>query len=462
MDKLDRKSIVLIITTFGNFITPLMLSSVNIALPTIGSEFNVDGVSLNWVPTAYVLATSVFMVPFGRLSDMYGKARVYLTGMSIHVFSNLLCATAQTFPMLIIGRMVQGICTSMVVGVGPALLTVVYPPEQRGRVLGINTAAVYVGMSVGPIFGGMLVERFGWRSIFWCVIPLYFVSAIAATQLLKNDLKESRGEKFDIAGAVLYSLGMVLFVIGLSEMPRMIAVVLTVAGAAIFCGFIYLETRTKYPVLDVGLFKNNRMFVFSNLAALINYCATSSIALQLSLYLQYTKSLSPFIAGLVLFVQPLVQAVLSPFAGKLSDRYTPGRVASTGMIITCTGILLLVVETFVSQTALVVVSLVVLGFGFALFSAPNMHAIMSSVEKNRLGVASSFTATMRSIGQVLSLAIVMFIFSVVIGKVEITPEVYGSFLISIRIILLILAALCAGGVFASLARNPKPEEKLNT
>jgi len=206
-------------------------------------------------------------------------------------------------------------------------------------------------------------------------------------------------------------------------------------------------------VLDIDLFRQNRVFAWSNVAALINYAATFAVAFLLSLYLQYVKGLSPQGAGFVLVASPVVQAIFSPSAGRLSDRIEPRIVASTGMGLTALGLLLLVFVTEQTGLGFIVGSLALIGFGFALFSSPNTNAVMGSVEKKCYGVASAILATMRQTGMMLSMGLVMLIFAVYLGRVQITPEYHAAFLKSMHTAFIVCTVLCLGGIFASLTRG---------
>ncbi|MBA7710354.1 Riboflavin transporter RibZ [subsurface metagenome] len=217
--------------------------------------------------------------------------------------------------------------------------------------------------------------------------------------------------------------------------------------------FIRWEMKVKSPVLNIELFKNNPVFTFSNLAALISYSATFAVAFLLSLYLQYTKGLNPQNAGLILLSMPAMQAIFSPLAGRLSDRIEPRIIASVGMGLTTIGLVLLIFLDQNTAIEFILVSLIILGFGFALFSSPNTNAVMSSVDKRFYGVASATLATMRQIGMMLSMGIAMLLFALFIGRVEITPEYYPAFVSSLKIAFVIFAILCFGGIFASLARG---------
>lgn len=448
-----NKGIVLFVTTLAVFLTPFTASSVNVALPSIGEEFAVDVIVLGWIATSFLLSTAIALVPFGRVADIYGRKKIFTYGIIVYTISSLLSGISTSAAMLISLRILQGIGGAMVFGTGVAILTSVFPVGERGRVLGINIASVYVGLSLGPVLGGLLTQHFGWRSIFFATVPLGLVVIIAALWKMKGEWTEAKGEKFDLAGTTIYGLSLAALIYGLSVLPALSGAWLIGIGVLGILAFIWWEMRTESPVLNVNLFRNNAVFSLSNLAALINYSATFAVGFLLSLYLQYIKGLTPAQAGLILVSQPVVMAVLSPVAGRLSDRIEPRLIASTGMALTTAGLVLL---TFLSQSAglgFILVSLVVLGLGFALFSSPNTNAVMSSVEKRFYGVASGTLATMRSIGQMLSLGIAMLLFALYVGRVQITPEYYQSFLASIKTAFIVFAVLCFGGVFASLARG---------
>jgi len=450
---MNNKRTVLLIATMASFLTPFMGSAINIALPSIGKEFAMDAILLSWVATAYLLAAAVALVPFGRIADIYGRKKIFTYGILIYTISSLLSAISTSAVMLISFRILQGIGGAMIFGTGVAILTSVFPVGERGKALGINVAAVYLGLSLGPLLGGFLTQHFGWRSIFLLNVPLGLIIIASIFWKLKGEWAEAKGEKFDLGGSIIYSLALVAIMYGLSLLPAMSGIWAIIIGILGILTFIRWETRVESPILHMSLFKNNTVFAFSNLAALINYSATFAVAFLLSLYLQYTKGLSPQNTGLILVSMPAVQAIFSPLAGRLSDRIEPRTLASAGMGLTTIGLVLL---TFLNQdTAIgfILVSLIVLGFGFALFSSPNTNAIMSSVEKRFYGVASATLATMRQIGMMFSMGIVMLIFAIFIGRVEISPEYYPVFVRSVKIAFVIFAILCFGGIFASLARG---------
>jgi EmrB/QacA subfamily drug resistance transporter len=448
-----NKTTVLFVASLASFLTPFMGSSINIALPLIGSEFAGDALLLTWVPTAYLLSSAVFIVPFGRLADIHGKVRIFIGGIILYTLGSLLSAVAFSLLVLIVFRIIQGVGAAMIFGTGVALITSVFPREERGSALGYNVAAVYLGLSMGPPLGGILTHNFGWRSIFVLNVLLGVIIIIFALRRLKSDWKEGGDERFDIAGAFIYGIMLVLMMYGFSRLPTGTGIGSFLIGIIMLILFLFRELRTEYPVLDVRIFVSNRVFGFSNLAAFINYSATFAIAFLLSLYLQYLQGLDAQTAGIVLVAQPLMQTLFSPSAGRLSDRIEPRFVASAGMALTTLGLVLLTLITQDTSILFIVGIQALLGLGFALFSSPNTNAVMSSVEKAQYGIASGTIATMRLIGMMLSMGIVLITFSLFIGRVQITPDVYPLFLTGMKTAFGLFALMCAAGIFASFQRG---------
>jgi EmrB/QacA subfamily drug resistance transporter len=456
MEDLIKKRITLFIVTMAAFLSPFDASAVNIALPSIGKEFSMDAVSLGWVATAYLLASAVFLVPFGRFADINGRKKIFAAGICIFSLASLSMVLCTSSAMLIFFRIIQGIGSAMIFGTGIALLTSVYPPQERGKVLGISVSATYLGLSLGPFLGGLLTLHFGWRSIFFVNVPLGLIVLICILWKLKGEWAEARGEKFDLTGSILYSIGIIAIMLGFSAFSKLgktTSIGMILAGILFIIIFMKYEMRIKHPVLDINLFIHNRAFAFSNLAALINYSATYAITFFLSLYLQYIKGLDPQSAGVILVFQPIIMALASPFTGKLSDRIEPRLVASIGMAITAIGLFLLVTLHEDTTTLFIIPVLMLIGIGFALFSSPNSNAVMSSIEKKYYGVASGTLGTMRLTGQAFSMGIATLIFAIHIGHAQISPEYYPAFLVSMKTAFIFSGIACSLGVVASLSRG---------
>lgn len=445
--------IVLITTTLVTFLVPFMVSAVNIALPEIGKEFNMNAIVLGWVATSYFLASASLLVPFGRLADIYGRRKVFTVGTIIFSLSSVLCVIANSTPFFIGSRVLQGVGGAMIVGTAIAMLTSVYPLGRRGRVLGINAAAAYLGLSLGPLLGGLLTDHAGWRSIFMAGFASSFLIALVVSLKLKSEWAEAKGESFDYGGSIIFAVSLIALIYGLASLPDILGVLLLVVGVIVILIFVAWENRARSPLLHLNVFKNNQAFIFSNVATLVSYSATYAVTFLLSLYLQYNKGLSPGAAGLILVTNPAMQFLLSPIAGRLSDRIEPRTLASAGMAATTVGLGMLIFVDQNTSIGYLVVSLLLLGFGLGLFASPNTNAIMSSVSKRWYGVAAATMATSRQVGAMLSMGIAMLMFGIFIGRVQITPEVHDAFVRSVRTAFVILTALCFVGIFASLARG---------
>lgn len=447
------KKVAAMIAAVSSFITPFLGSSMNIALPGIGDEFGVDVVYLSWFVTIYILSSAVFLVPFGRIADIYGRKRIFLYGTITFTIASLLAFFATNAQLLMVTRALQGLGSAMVFGTGVAILISVYPLKERGRALGINVAAVYLGLSMGPILGGFLTHQLGWRSIFMVTTLLGVLVVVLVLTKLTGEWVEAAGEKFDLVGSLLYG-GMVLALMyGFSRVPEVSGFLLLGIGAAGLLFFIWWELRLKSPVLEMRLFHHNLAFTFSNLAALINYSATFAVSFLLSLYLQYIKGYGALHAGMILVFQPLMQVIFSPLAGRLSDRIEPRIVASVGMGFSALGVVMLISLSETTSLAYLILCLLLLGFGFGLFSSPNTNAVMSSVNKKYYGVASGILGTMRLLGQMLSMGVVTLIFTLYLGGMQVTPSNFPSFLKSMHFSFIIFAVLCAFGIAASMARG---------
>ncbi|MTK64901.1 MAG: MFS transporter [Methanobacterium sp.] len=448
--------VALLVATLANFLTPFMSSAVNIALPAIGAEFASSAIILSWIPTSFLLAAAMFAVPFGRISDIYGMKRIFNYGVIIFTISSLLSAVAPSAESLIIFRIIQGFGGAMIFVTGLAIITSVYPPNQRGKAIGINIATVYIALSLGPVLGGVMTQFLGWRSLFYAMVPLGIVILALTYWKLQDEWAECRGEKFDLTGSIIYSVVLVLVMYGFSVLPSVTGISLIVLGIIGFVGFLFYEMRVESPVLNVGLFKN-RTFAFSNLAALINYSATFAVTFLLSLYLQYIKALDPFSAGLILVAQPVMMAIFAPIAGRLSDKFVPQKLAALGMVLSTVGLGIFAFINSQSSIEFITIGLIILGIGFGLFSSPNTNAIMGSVERRFYGVASAMVSTMRLLGQTLSMGLALMVFAIFIGNVTITPNQYPALLSSIHTVFIVCTVMCFVGIFAALIRQKKVE-----
>jgi EmrB/QacA subfamily drug resistance transporter len=453
MAETASKRATLIIASITAFITPFMGSSINIALPAIEKALDANAVLLSWVATAYLLSVAISLVPSGRMADIYGRKKIFTLGIIVFSIFSLLSGFSMTVSMLIVLRVFQGIGGAMIFATSIAILTSVFPPQERGKALGINVAAVYTGLSLGPFLGGVLTQYLTWRSVFWIHVPLGLAVILLVFWKLKGEWAEARGERFDITGTLIYAVSIIAMSISLLSALRGFWFLVFGLGIIGMILFVKVELKIKHPVFDLRLFSTNRLFAFSSLAALINYSATFAVTFLLSLYLQQVRGLNPRTAGLILIAQPVMMVLCSPFAGRLSDRIEPRIVASVGMTVTTISLVIFIFLGEQSTFFSIIMNLAFLGVGLALFSSPNTNAIMGSVEKRFYGLASGAVGTMRSLGMMISMCITALIFALFLGRVQITPEHFSAFMKSSRLAFVVFSLLCLGGILSSLIRG---------
>lgn len=445
---------ILAIVAITSFMGTFLISSVNIALPAIEKSFGLNAVKLSWVITSFLLATAMFLLPVGRWGDITGIRRIFKIGITIFTLSSLICGFAPSGYWLILFRFIQGIGAAFSSTTGPAILVSAFLPQHRGRVLGMSVSAVYLGLAFGPFAGGILTQHLGWRSIFFISSALGILTIIIAFLFLgKDNQPENTGKKIDLKGTLFYMAGLVAMVYGSSRIPAITGWLLMGSGSLALVVFWWLESRSSMPVLETRLFTRNRLFAFSNLAALINYSATFAIVFLLSLYLQKIQGLSPQNAGTILVAQPAMMAIFSPVAGRLSDRIQPRFLATLGMSMCTIGLAAFAFLSGTTPIGLIIILLLWVGLGFAFFSSPNMNTIMSSVQKNQLGLASGSAATMRVVGQIVSMTIATLFFAGMMGNQAIETVPDNLFLKALKWGFLSFSLISAAGVYFSYNRG---------
>lgn len=451
LNKVDT-TLLLVASMATHFFNPFMGAAVNVALKKIGSDFEMSAVGLSWVSMSYLLASVIFLVPFGKLGDTWGRTKMFLTGTLIFAVVTGLCAFVPNAQLLIGMRFAQGVAAAMMSATLMALVISAFPPEKRGRVIGLNVSSVYVGSSLAPMLGGLITDAFSWRALFAINAGASVLIAVLIVWKLNKEWSEPVKERFDYRGSLLYMAAIAMLMYGLSQLPNPLAFGLTIAGVAGLVLFANVELKTQFPVLNMRLFTENRVFALGNLAALINYAATFSISFMLSLYLQYVKGMEAREAGLVLVAQPILMAVVASFSGRLSDRKNPRILAAVGMGISSVGLLILSFIGMETSITYILVGLTVLGIGFGLFSSPNTNVVMGSVDRKVYGTASAMLGTMRNTGMMLSMAIASLTIHWFLGKAQIGVSNLPEFVSSTQIVFGVFTVLCAAGVFASLVK----------
>jgi EmrB/QacA subfamily drug resistance transporter len=445
---------VLATVCLAQFMVPLMFTSVGVALPSMGRELGASAMQLSLVEQAYALALAMAMLTFGRMGDVFGRRRVFLGGLSLFSALTLALSLAQNIWLLIFLRWAQGVGAAMLLSGSLALVASVFPPEVRGQKIGVVSALTYTGLTAGPLLGGFLTTALGWRSVFWTVVPLGLLAVFLCLTRMRGEWKEAHGESMDWTGSLVYSASLALFTFGAAHLADGVeGWGLTLAGSLGFAFFVRRESRTTHPLLDVSLLRSNRFFTLSCLAAMGMYAATFGYTFFMSLALQYSHDLTPLEAGLVLLIQPLMQVVVSPAIGRMTDRGSPARLANIGMVVNCAGLLLAVF--FAGPQAhlgLIALDLAIVGLGTGIFVTPNSTAIMASVDRRQFGVASGMIGTVRTLGLVISMTTASLVLSLFLGSQTVTAETLPGFLASMRTCLAIYGVLSVCGLSVALGR----------
>ena len=447
---------VLMASVLGSSLAPFMVSALVVALPAIGDEFSADAVSLGWLTTVFFLSAAVFLVPLGRIADMYGVKKVFVMGIGVYLVSSVLCILAPSLPFLTAARFITGIGGGMVFGTSIALLSLAFPESERGKAIGMNVTGMFIGFLLGFFLGGLLTYYVGWRSIFVLTIPFELLAIGLILLRIRGECELSRSRVLDIPGMVLYSLSVLLLMAGFSSLPRTIGVTLLAGGIASLGLFVLLELRAKSPTLDLRLFSRNETFASANLAALLFNTSNFAVIFLISLYLQDIRNFDARVSGIILLTLVIFMALFSSYAGRLSDRIAPRIVIGTGVILSTVGLFILTLLGGDTPIITVIIALAVMGTGFAFFQSPLLRTLVSSVPKEMYGLASGMVETMRLVGMTISIAITTIIFTFFIGSTHITPAVSREFIETIHVIFWIFLgiSLCALLVTLFLKRRP--------
>ena len=399
-------------TAIGAFIAPFDGSVVAIALPKIGPALSLSFVAALWVQLRYLLVLTVALIPAGRLADTWGGLRLYRIGLVVFALASAAAGASTSAAWLLAARCAQGLGAALLSATATALVTEAFPEAERGKALGLNVTAVYLGLALGPALGGLLTEQLGWRSIFYVNVPVAAASLVLGWRLTgdRHTGRHKARASLDLPGVGLLVGALAAGMVGVSLAPiwgwtAVSSLALMVGGAGGVVGLVAYESRRSEPFLDLGLFRRSRLFATANFAALANYMAFSAVTVLTSVFLEVVSGRSPEQAGLILVAAPAAMVALSWLAGRASDVVGSRWLASGGMAIIGAGLILLSELPAQPSMPRLVGDLVIVGVGMAAFSAPNTSAVMGSVPRAQLGVASGMLGTMRFLGQTLSIGV---------------------------------------------------------
>jgi len=465
-----RKKIILLIACIGTSMSPYDGGAVSVALPMIGEDLNAGLSALFWIPMATLVPSAVLQILFGRLADLRGRKNLYSAGVGLFTLTSLLSGLSRSLPQLITFRIFQGIAGALLWSNSAAIATESFPERERGKAMGFYVMSVYLGLAIGPVLGGFLTQHGGWRSIFLLNVVVGAITFYLSRTFLPDEPVKRQRISFDWVGALLFAVFLISLLLALTfvQIAGWLSpwvILLLILSILALSTFIPFESRTSgEPMLDVSLFTQNRLFRAANTAAMMNYMAIFGAPYLLSLYLQGVLHYNPSRVGLLLIPQPVMMTILSPLAGRLSDRIGSRALTSAGMGFIAISLILLSRLGLESSAIEILADMALMGIGMGLFSSPNNSAIMGSVGRGHLGVASGTVGTVRIVGMSLGLALIStimasalpqggFINLLVNRKSPITLVAREGMIQGLRQAFLFCAVIAVVGLFASLVRG---------
>ena len=451
---------VVFISFITSFFAVFLSNGIIIGVPAIASEFTMNNVIQNWVPTIFFLVVAVFTVPAGQISGKFGVKKSLLSGIIVFLIGSIGACLSFSTESFLLFRIIQGAGVAFLNVSAMAMVVSAVKPQNRGKALGFTVTGVYLATSLSPVICGFLVHNLGWRSMFYFVIPFLVLCIILMIFKIPQEWKTYQDDKIDKVGSLIYALGILAFIYGFTTLITTNGKILTVIGIILLIIFGAYELKQKSPVFNMNLFKNKK-FTSSNIAALCSYLAIMVVTTILNYHFQYVRGWDAQMSGLILIITPIIMAIMAPNSGKLSDKVHPQKLAAAGMAVAAIALAILTFLTNSTPIYIVVLAMILQGIGMGLFSSPNMNAIMSSVPPKDAPTASASQATMRTIGQTMSLGLLTLIFAWIMGNLELSPQYSEMIIQSSQIICGICTAACILAIFASLV-GIKSKDEFNT
>jgi EmrB/QacA subfamily drug resistance transporter len=447
--ELKFETYVVLVSFITSFFAVFLSNGVIIGVPAIAQDFGMNNVIQNWVPTILFLVVAVFTVPAGQISGKFGVKKSLLAGVIVFLLGSIGACLSFSTESFLFFRMMQGAGMAFLNVSAMAMVVHAVPPKSRGKALGFTVTGVYLATSLSPVICGFLVHNLGWRSIFYFVIPFLVLCIVIMVLKIPQEWKTYQDDKIDKVGSILYAIGILLFVYGFTALITTTGKILTVLGIILLVIFGAYELRQKSPVFNMNLFKN-RKFTSSNIAALCSYLAIMVVTTILNYHFQYVRGWDAQMSGMILIITPIIMAIMAPNSGRLSDKIHPQKLAAVGIGIAAVALAILTFLNGDTPLYVVILAMVLQGIGMGLFSSPNMNAIMSSVPPKYAPTASASQATMRTIGQTMSLGLLTLVFAWVMGNLKLDPQYAGMIVQASQTICLICTVACVLAVFASL------------
>lgn len=422
MEVNERRWYVLVTVGIGTFLSSLNTSITNTVLPVIQRAIHLTLSQSEWIVLIYLLVLTLLLLPVGRLSDLLGHRLIFLSGFVLFTCASLLCGLSGNFLFLLLGRALLAIAGSMILSIGPALISTTFPPEQRGKVLGLQAIMTYIGLSLGPVLGGWLTEWWGWPVIFYVTIPFGLVGLALGIWSIPK-IVPKQGRQFDLKGFLFFIIGMTActLLLNLNVVKVHRGLIITLLLVCFFIstwGFVRVERKEREPMLDLGLFRL-RNIGFGTLGAALNYMCFFLTLFLLPFYFDNVLHFSASKVGSYMTIAPLVMTVSAPIAGTLSDRTGPRMLTTAGMLFSTLSLILLgcMVKDPSPVTAhiFLIIGLIFAGLGTGTFAAPNNSAILGAAPREKQGVASGILATFRYIGMMAGITLGGSLFDSLLG-----------------------------------------------
>jgi MFS family permease len=408
---LTERRWLLVAASCASFVTASLLNILNVAVPVIELELQVSAVDTTWVAASFLLCSGALVLPFAQIANRIGRRRAFSHGLLIVVASSVLHCFVDTYWQLIVIRVLQAIGTAFIYATSHALVSAIYPAKQRGVALGVTVSSAYIGLTLGPLIGGLLTEMLGWRTVMLWPVPLAGFAWWILNTKIDTEWRYPETGKVDLRGTALLAVLLFSSYFGITLLPAFSAIALLLTACIAGYVFLQVEKRSKHAIFDPVLFSENRMLRHSVLASFLLYSVMYSVGYIISIYLQFGSKMNAGEAGLIMLIQPLMMALMSPVAGRLSDHHEPRLLATGGVIITAIGLLVLAGLPHQNGAVPSALGLLLVGVGFGLFSAPNFNAVMSSVGSRDMASAGAIFSTARVMGQLMGMANIALVFA---------------------------------------------------
>lgn len=435
------------------FVTSVSMSAASIAIPSIARDLDASARAVSWMPTSFLWGNIVLLLPAGRLADLVGRKRMYITGVALFSLLSLFVFLVQDIASLLTLRVFQGFSVALITATSMSIVGAVFANSNRGAALGLTSSSVYLGLSCGPIIGGWLTQEFGWRAVFWMPTPVMLIALLLIFSFVKGEWKTLQVERLDKLGSILFAAWVSAFFIGMSDVEDMAHLASLALGVLLLYVFIKQQGRSKSPLIRISALRANRVFSRSILSSFLMYSANFPIVFLMSLYLQYIHELSPFEAGQLVLIQTFIMMILAPISGRLSDKYEPRYLATLGCFSFALGLALLLRLDMDTSLAYVFVGLIFLGIGFGLFSSPNNNAIIGSASKDKLSIASALVGLSRNMGNLFSTGVVMMLMSIMLGSQSIGPDNLEQLLWVVRVVIVLTLISALSACYYSFTRG---------